>query len=55
MVRRLGKIVGYLALVLLLVLLLTYYSIINPLVDSVRDPLVRTVTKVISKSLHGTL
>src|ERR1700730_1355363 len=55
MMRRLGKIAGYLTLGLLLVVLFTYYSIINPLFDTMRDPLVRKVMKIVSQSFNGIL
>ena len=54
--RRKLKIAAYLALMLLgsLVLLL-YYTVVNPLYMPLRDALVRTVTRKLSQSLHGSV
>src|SRR5215471_11174153 len=53
--RKLGKIAAYLALMLLGVSLLLYYTVVNPLYAPLRDALVRTVTRTLSQSLHGSV
>src|SRR5215831_10139750 len=54
--RRKLKIAAYLALMLLGgLLLLTYYTVVNPLYVPLRDALVRTVTRTLSQSLHGSV
>ncbi|MBM3226931.1 MAG: hypothetical protein FJZ47_24455, partial [Candidatus Tectomicrobia bacterium] len=53
--RRLRKIVTWLALGMLGLLGLLYITVIHPLYEPLRDPLVRLATRLISQSLHGTL
>src|SRR5262249_50546416 len=54
--RRKLKIAAYLTLMLLGgLLLLTYYTVVNPLYVPLRDALVRTVTRSLSQSLHGSV
>src|SRR5262249_23776643 len=54
--RRKLKIAAYLTLMLLGgLLLLMYYTVVNPLYMPLRDALVRTVTRKLSQSLHGSV
>src|SRR5499426_2425587 len=54
--RRKLKIAAYLALMLLgSLILLLYYTVVNPLYMPLRDALVRTVTRKLSQSLHGSV
>src|SRR5262249_36661533 len=54
--RRKLKIAAYLALMLLGgLLLLTYYTLVNPLYMPLRDALVRTVTRTLSQPLQGSV
>ena len=53
--RRLAKTAMYLALGLLGLGLLLYGTVVHPLYEPLRDPLVRLVTSMVSRSLHGSL